>query len=321
MAFRKYTKYIKYIVFVCAICLAILFGVSGSYNNETVIDISPGSNGNIVASELYKNNIIFNPTLFKIALKLLGKEKELVGGEFNIPTGLSNLGVIFYITNYKNIYMYKITIVEGWNIREVVSALNNNKILTNTISILPKEGSLMPDTYYFPKYTTRDSIIAKMQTTMSLYLDDLWNKRDKSLPYINKEQALIMASLVEEESSYNDERELIAGLFLNRLRIGMKLQTDPTVAYGLGKDNADKLTKNDLKSNTLYNTYIHYGLPPTPISNPSRASLKAVFNPSSTKYLYFVADGKGGHVFATNLVDHNANVSKWRAIEKARKKS
>ena len=316
-----FLKYIKYIIFVCAICLAVVFGVSGSYTANTFIEVYPGSSGNEVANELYKNNVIFNTTLFKIALKLLGKEKELIGGEFYIPEGLSNLGVILYITNYKNIYMYKITVVEGWNIREVVSALNENKVLKNTISILPKEGSLMPDTYYFPKYTTRDFIIAKMQTTMSLYLDELWNGRDKSLPYINKEQALIMASLVEEESSYNDERELIAGLFLNRLRIGMKLQTDPTVAYGLGKDNADKLTKDDLKSKTPYNTYIHYGFPPTPISNPSRASLKAVFNPSKTKYLYFVADGNGGHVFATNLVDHNANVSKWRAIEKSRKKN
>ncbi len=316
-----FLKYIKYIICVCAIGLAILFGVSGSYTSNTFIEISPGSSGNEVANELYKNNVIFNATLFKIALKLLGKEKELIGGEFHIPEGLSNLGVIMYITNYKNIYMYKITIVEGWNMREVVSALNDNTILKDTISILSKEGSLMPDTYYFPKYTTRDFIIAKMQNTMSLYLDELWNGRDKSLPYINKEQALIMASLVEEESSYNDERALIAGLFLNRLRIGMKLQTDPTVAYGLGKDNADKLTKDDLKSKTPYNTYIHYGLPPTPISNPSRASLKAVFNPSKTKYLYFVADGNGGHVFATNLVDHNANVSKWRAIEKSRKKN
>ncbi len=196
----------------------------------------------------------------------------------------------------------------------MLALIDSQPNLVGKITQVP-EGSLMPDTYYFYKNDTKQSIILRANKAMTIYLDNLWQNKSPTLIYKNKKEALILASMVEKESALRSEKNMIASVFINRLRLGMKLQSDPTVAYGLGKANADRLKKSELHKITPYNTYTKYGLPINPISNPSKSSLNAVFFPAKSNYLYFVADGSGGHKFATNLKDHNINVQLWRKVE------
>ncbi|MDR2007903.1 MAG: endolytic transglycosylase MltG, partial [Alphaproteobacteria bacterium] len=241
--------------------------------------------------------------------------KGIIPGEFLIPANTNLFGVVNYITNPRNIYYYKITLVEGQTIAQFLQLIASNPNLTGDIFKV-EEGTMMPDTYYFSRGSTRAELITRATEAMDKYLADLWENRNTDLPFKNKKEALVLASMVEKETGVARERDLIAGLFINRLRYGYKLQSDPTVAYGLGKASADKLTKKDLTTVHPYNTYTMYGLPIAPIANPSRESLRAVFFPADTKYLYFVADGSGGHIFTINLKDHNIEVAKWREIER-----
>jgi UPF0755 protein len=183
---------------------------------------------------------------------------------------------------------------------------------------MPVEGAILPETYVFRRGLTRQKMLDDMQAAQAKMLDELWGKRSVGDTVKTKEQAVILASIVEKETAIPEERPLIASVFHNRLKQGMRLQSDPTIIYGLvgGKGKLDRgLTKDDVASDTAYNTYRIDGLPPGPIANPGRASLEAVLNPPDTGYLYFVADGSGGHAFAKTLEEHNANVAKWRAIE------
>jgi len=180
----------------------------------------------------------------------------------------------------------------------------------------------MPDTHLFPRGISRDELVKEMQAAQEKVLNDLWEKRAKDLPFDTKEKALILASIVEKETARADERPRVAAVFVNRLRQGMRLQSDPTIIYGIagGKGRLDRpITKKDIAEKTPYNTYRINGLPPGPISNPGRAAIEAVLNPPDTKEIYFVADGTGGHAFAETLDQHRANVENWRKIEKARK--
>ncbi len=303
---------IIFIVMVVVISIMLLF--SSPLKKNKMFIVQKDVTGHQVANQLKDENIIYSKTLFLLYLKITGKTKNIIPGEFLIPASTSFISVIEYISDSKNIYSYKITLVDGYTVKQFLEIIEKTPNLSGNIYPV-EEGSMMPDTYYFIKNDTKESIIARSKTAMEQYLDKLWQTRSSNLPYKNKKEALIMASMVEKETGTPSERELIAGLFVNRLKIGMKLQSDPTVAYGLGKENADKLTKNDLKTPHPYNTYTKYGLPVGPIANPSRESLYAVFFPSKTPYLYFVANGKGGHVFTTNLKDHNKEVTKWRKIE------
>lgn len=208
--------------------------------------------------------------MFLILTKLFGKSKAFIKGDFLIAKHKSLLGVLFYITNSKNIYYYHITLIEGYNKRQMKLLLESDLILTGNITVAMPEGSMLPDTYLFTRGETRDSIILRSQQKMQEFLDELWEHRDSTLPYKNKEEAVTLASIVEEEAAIKDERDLIAGLFLNRLKTGMKIQSDPTVAYGLGRDSAGGLTHKDLQTPTPYNTYTLPALPVGPISNPSK---------------------------------------------------
>ncbi|KAL0265530.1 UNVERIFIED_CONTAM: hypothetical protein PYX00_010923 [Menopon gallinae] len=176
----------------------------------------------------------------------------------------------------------------------------------------------MPNTYYFYKGESRSSIICRMRKDMLEYINPLWKKRDLSLPFNSKEEAIILASIVEKETSLASERALIAGVFLNRLKLNMKLQSDPTVSYGLNMRDAKGLTRKHLQTHTPYNTYTNKGLPIAPIANPGKASLYAVFHPAKTDYLYFVADGSGGHKFSKTLEEHNKNVANWRKLQSSK---
>lgn len=213
---------------------------------------------------------------------------------------------------------WRITLAEGVTSWQVVESLRRADFLDGTIDAVPAEGSLSPFSYEVEKGALRTDLIAQMQARQSADLAELWSKRAEGLPYKSPEEALIMASIVEKETGIPEERKLVASVFLNRIAQGMKLQTDPTVIYGITKGEGvlgRGLRQSELRRETPYNTYVINGMPPTPIANPGRLSLEAALNPETSKFIFFVADGSGGHAFAETLEEHNKNVANWRAIE------
>ncbi len=216
---------------------------------------------------------------------------------------------------------YRVTVAEGVTSWQVVEALKRADFLEGAVAARPPEGSLAPDSYEVPRGTDRGALVAQMQERQARILAELWAARAEGLPYATPEEALVMASIVEKETGVPEERGQVASVFVNRLRRGMKLQTDPTVIYGVTNGEGvlgRGLRQSELRRETPYNTYVIDGLPPTPIANPGRASIRAALNPESTPYLFFVADGTGGHAFAETLAQHNENVTRWRAIERQR---
>jgi len=217
---------------------------------------------------------------------------------------------------------YRVTLAEGVTSWQVVEEMKRAEFLQGTVAEVPPEGSLSPDSYEVVRGSDRNEMIAQMQARQSLILADLWASRAPGLPYETPQEALIMASIVEKETGVPQERRQVASVFVNRLKQGMKLQTDPTVIYGVTKGEGilgRGLRQSELRRETPWNTYVIDGLPQTPIANPGRLSIEAALNPDATDYIFFVADGSGGHAFSTNLADHNANVAKWRAIEAQQK--
>jgi len=213
---------------------------------------------------------------------------------------------------------WQVTLAEGVTSWQVVEALKRAEFMAGTVAEVPAEGSLAPEGYEVAQGSGRAELIGQMQARQTQVLADLWAARADGLPYDTPEEALVMASIVEKETGIAGERRQVASVFINRLRQGMKLQTDPSVIYGVTKGQGALgrgLRQSELRRETPYNTYVIDGLPPTPIANPGRLSIEAALNPDVTKYLFFVADGSGGHVFAETLAEHNVNVAKWRAIE------
>ena len=213
---------------------------------------------------------------------------------------------------------WRITLAEGVTSWQVVESLKRADFLQGTVAAIPLEGSLAPDSYEVDKGGDRNALLGAMEDSQKLILADLWASRASGLPYKTPEEALIMASIVEKETGVPTERKQVASVFLNRIAQGMKLQTDPTVIYGLTKGEGALgrgLRQSELRRETPYNTYVIDGLPPTPIANPGKLSIEAALNPDTTPYIFFVADGSGGHAFASTLEEHNKNVAKWREIE------
>ena len=216
---------------------------------------------------------------------------------------------------------WRVTMAEGATSWQVVDALKRAEFLDGTIAAVPAEGSLAPHSYEVERGSPRSELIAAMEADQKTILAELWAARAEGLPYKTPEEALTMASLVEKETGVADERKTVASVFLNRIAQGMKLQTDPAVIYGITKGEGilgRGLRQSELRRETPYNTYVIDGLPPGPIANPGRASIEAALNPETTPFLFFVADGTGGHAFAETLAEHNVNVAKWRAIEAGR---
>ena len=212
----------------------------------------------------------------------------------------------------------RVVLAEGVTSWQVVEGLNAFDILTGSVSAVPAEGWLAPDSYEVSVGDDRNELLAWMEARQRERLEQAWQDRVEGLPFDTPEEALVLASIVEKETGVPDERRIVAGVFINRLREGMPLQTDPTVIYGItnGHGSLDRgLRQSELRTETLYNTYLFRGLPPTPIANPGLASIKAALDPEETDFLFFVADGSGGHAFAATLKEHNANVARWRAIE------
>ena len=213
---------------------------------------------------------------------------------------------------------FRVTLAEGVTSWQVIEELKRADFLTGDVAEVPAEGALAPDSYEVDKGSDRAALIARMTESQAAILAQLWAERATDLPYETPEEALIMASIVEKETGVAEERPQVASVFVNRLEQGMRLQTDPTVIYGITMGKAPLgrgLRQSELRRETPYNTYVIDGLPPTPIANPGRLSIQAALNPADTRYLFFVADGTGGHAFAETLEEHNRNVAKWREIE------
>ncbi len=289
-----------------------------SHNDLTqeVTAVLPRGSGFAKSLEILSDNkVISQPFLVKIAAYATGDALFVKAGEYAFPAGAAPRDV-FRILAQGKVVKYKITIAEGLNVREITELLNANSVLEGAVPNNIEEGSLFPETYYFVRGDNRASIISRMQDKMEKTISELWEKREQNLPLSNKKQALTLASIVEKETGVASERPRIAGVFINRLRKNMPLQSDPTVVYGIEKETGSPLNRPlvipDLRIPTAHNTYIIPALPPTPIANPSRAAIEAVLHPLKTNELYFVATGSGGHNFATSLDEHNQNVKKYR---------
>ena len=283
------------------------------------VEIPAGSGLNAIASRLERAGAIENADIFRYATRFKQAERGLQAGEYEIPPAASMAEILALLQSGKTIER-RVTIPEGFTSAQIVATLNAAENLTGEIAATPEEGTLAPETYFYTKGETRAAVIARMRAAQATIIDELWQARAADLPFDTKEEALILASIVEKETGVGSERAHVAGVFVNRLRKGMRLQTDPTVIYGVTKGQGmDRpITRSDLKDDNPYNTYIIKGLPPGPIAHPGRAAIEAALNPMETKDLYFVADGTGGHAFARTLAEHNRNVAKWRKIERER---
>lgn len=268
-----------------------------------------------IADELSSEGLISHPELFIQAGRLYGVNQSLKAGEYQLSASLTPARIIAMLKRGEIEY-HTITIPEGVTVQEILRILNESPHLTGTITSVPAEGSLMPETYTVSG-EEREEVLKQMTVAMTAYVDQAWKACAPSCPLPSSQAALTLASIVEKETRLDEERPVVAAVFLNRLKTGMPLQADPTVIYGLtqGKERLGRaLTLDDLKSKTPYNTYVNKDLPPGPITNPGKKSIDAVLKPATTEYLYFVANGKGGHMFAATLKEHQKNHEAWRKI-------
>jgi UPF0755 protein len=301
------------------------FETPGPLAVSRVIAVPKGEGRIEIATRLEKEGAISNRWAF-IANYLLRsalgpKPLELKAGDYEIPKNASMANIMETLTQGRGV-LSKITIPEGLTSLQIVEKLREEDELTGDITEIPPEGTLLPDTYRFSKGMERRELIERMQAEMQRVLATVWERRQPSLPIATPEEAIIFASIVEKETGRADERGRVAAVFMNRLKKGMRLQSDPTVIYGIvgGQGTLGRsITRADLDQKTAHNTYQIGGLPPTPICNPGRSAIEASLNPPATTDLYFVADGTGGHTFSDSLKEHNAAVTNWRKVEKERK--
>lgn len=295
------------------------FTKPGPLAEATNVVIAKGAGTEAIAHQLAAAHVVPDPYSFMIGTKL--RRAALKAGEYAFPAHVTALDAMTMMAEGRTV-VHKLTIAEGLTVRQALQEVAEAEYLAGTITRKPAEGSLLPETWHLSRDDNRDEVVARMEKSMRQALEQAWAGRAADLPLKSKEEALVLASIVERETGIKAERPQVAAVFLNRLRLGMKLQSDPTVIYGV----SDKLgvldrpvSRADLDTPHPWNTYVHDGLPPTPIANPGRASIEAVLHPAKSDALYFVADGSGGHVFARSLDEHNKNVANWRKVEKARK--
>lgn len=293
----------------------------GPLANDRVLIIPRDSGLTEIAELLQRERVIEHPLAFRVSTILSGNRTNLKAGEYLFRARASQREIIELISTGKAVE-HAITMPEGLTSEQIVARLRENELLTGDIAQVPREGSILPDTYKFQRGSTRQAIIERMTRDQRRILNEVWARRPADLPVKTPQELVILASIVEKETGRADERPRVAGVFINRLNRKMKLQSDPTIVYGLvgGKGTLGRgILRSEITQATPYNTYVIDGLPPGPIANPGRAALEAVVNHSRTKELYFVADGSGGHAFAETLEQHNRNVGRWRQIEAARK--
>ena len=314
------------VVAVIALLLRTNFDAPGPLTHSAVTVIPRGEGVQEIAARLEREGIVSDRRLFvaqylsqSLHIRLTGgKEISLQAGEFEFRKQASMKDVLETLAQGKAV-LYRLSVPEGLTSQQIVARLMAEENLSGEITEVPPEGSLLPDTYRFSRGMARSDILERMKADQKRFLATIWDKRQSDLPFKTIEQAIVLASIVEKETGRADERERIAGVFVNRLKRGMRLQSDPTIIYGIagGQGTLGRpITRSDIDTPTPYNTYAITGLPPGPIANPGRAALEATLNPAKTKDLYFVADGTGGHNFSETLRDHNAAVQVWRQVER-----
>ncbi|PHR62401.1 MAG: aminodeoxychorismate lyase [Robiginitomaculum sp.] len=298
------------------------FAEAGPAKQTTLVTIEPGTGLNAIAYQLADAGLIEHANWFRLKGKMTGAGISLKAGEYSIVAQAS-LDDIFAQMQAGQVIQHGITIAEGLTSRAILQTLRDNEVLRGAIETVPPEGSLLPETYHVVRGTSRSKLLERMARDQSELLDQLWAGRDKNLPITTPQQAVILASIVEKETGLQAEHGRVAAVFINRMRRGMRLESDPTILYGLngGVPLGRGLRRSEIDRKTAWNTYQIRGLPPTPICNPGRAALYAVLHPAQTRDLYFVADGSGGHVFARSYARHLVNVANWRKLERQRKRA
>lgn len=289
------------------------------------ITITPKSGLKSIANQLVQQGVLKEPWGFIILAKLFSKEPSLQAGDYTLNRNITPYQLLFSLNNGKAT-QGSLTFIEGRTFAQMRQKMKKNDALKQTVTnhteaeilkllgsnYTKAEGLFFPDTFYFDRGTADIVVLQRSYDAMQTKLEKAWENRAPNLPYKNSYEALIMASIVEKETGKASERPMIAGVFINRLRIGMRLQTDPTVIYGMGEAYDGNIRKKDLSADTPYNTYTRDGLPPTPIAMPGMAAIEAALHPADTKALYFVGKGDGSHAFTNNLQDHNRAVVKYQ---------
>ncbi len=295
-------------------------------DKNIVVELPPGTSFGSFARRLHGKGLVSDPRLFQVMARLHGDAREIKAGEYALEPGIKPAQLLDKLVRGA-VLQHSLTLVEGWTFRQVMDAVRSSDELKHTIKpdagpkqIMARlghpdelpEGRFLPETYNFPRGTSDIAFLDRAYRAMKEYLASQWPQREDGLPLKTPYQALILASIVERETAVPEERERIAGVFVRRLQRGMRLQTDPTVIYGLGDDYKGDITFRDLRKDTPYNTYTRAGLPPTPIAMPSRASIRAALHPEPGDSLYFVATGDGHHHFSATLKEHNEAVRKYQ---------
>jgi UPF0755 protein len=316
-------------IFTILIVLAIVVGTAvvlgkqrfdtrGPLAEDKIVNIPRGLGIRDIADLLMREGVIDQPWTFVGGVIVLKARDELKFGEYQFPKQASLHDVISTIVEGK-VVLHQISVPEGLTSEQIVQRLLDMDILNGNIREVPREGSLLPESYKFTRGTPREQVIQRMQQGQRRVLQEIWDHRVADLPLKSPEQLITLASIIEKETSRPEERTRVAAVFVNRLKQKIKLQSDPTIIYGLvgGKGTLGRpIMESEIRQPTPYNTYVIEGLPPGPIANPGRASLEAAANPARTKEIFFVADGTGGHAFAENYDQHQKNVERLRAIER-----
>lgn len=303
------------------------FEAEGPLKEDQTVVISSGSGLSGIIDRLAAKDVIkdnwFDGVIFNLGVRFYKNATNLKAGEYAFKSGVSMHQVMTDLVE-GNAVTHAVTIPEGWSTAQVLERLRENKVLVGKITEVPDEGALLPETYTFTRGMARQDILNQMATAQKKLLAEVWERRAEGLPVKTPAELVILASIVEKETAKADERPRVAGVFVNRLNKGMRLESDPTILYGLYGGEAWTKDRSAIKvseksADNPYNTYQIKGLPPGPIGNPGRAAMEAVANPSRTKDLFFVADGSGGHSFAETYEQHQANVRKWREVERKRR--
>lgn len=315
------------------VCLALLAGAWWILDRPlnlphggVTITVPAGASARDVARDLSRQGVLDHPRFWTLFARLSGRAASIKQGQYRLEPGLTSAGLLDQLVSGRTV-QYAVTFIDGWTFRQIMQTLNDDPHIKHTLKPanygalihslggpagMSPEGWFYPNTYFFPEGASDVSVLRRAYEAMRQFLDRQWADREAGLPLKTPYQALILASVVEKETGVARERPLIAGVFINRLRLGMRLQSDPTVIYGLGSKYNGDITFKDLRDKSPYNTYVHYGLPPTPIAIPNPAAIHAVLHPAHTDYLYFVAKGNGTHAFSRTYAEQQRKVIKYQ---------
>lgn len=297
------------------------FHAPGPSAEESITLLPRGAGLIRIAAQLESEGLITDRRIFRAAVTLDEGDRSLRAGEYRIPAGASMAQIYELLRSGETVH-YPVTFAEGLTSAMIVRALAEVEVLTGEVTEIPAEGTLLPETYHVTRGTSRQELLDRMAQDQEDLLDELWPNRAENLPFETREEAIILASIVEKETGVASERPEVAAVFVNRLRRGMRIESDPTIIYGIsqGEPLGRGLRRSEIdNAQNAWNTYQIPRLPPTPIANPGRESIAAVLNPAESSALFFVADGTGGHVFANTYAQHQRNVANWRRIERQRR--